>query len=338
MLRIPYRNRLLLKKILRIVLILLAVALVLGVVLLIYIEPYIIYDRDGAHLDLSADENQPAASEELAARPTIENPLVIYDTNAPVEKTIAEMGGYYITTAMLQDPAAVLDAVKKLDEPCAVMIELKSIFGNFYYSTSIGGAQKADVDIPVIDDLISYLVDNKFYVIAVIPAFSDRAFALDNQSCGLPLSSGALWMDEYGCYWLDPANETVKSYLMQIARELSGLGIREVVFSSFCFPESSSIVYASDLTSTEILRQTASELTGFFTGSNLMISFETDAADFPVDACAGRLYVPDVDGSQVERYVQLYGGSQTLTELVFLASSRDTRFENQAVLRPLLTE
>ena len=42
MLRIPYRNRLLLKKILRIVLILLAVALVLGVVLLIYIEPYII--------------------------------------------------------------------------------------------------------------------------------------------------------------------------------------------------------------------------------------------------------------------------------------------------------
>ncbi|MDD6643861.1 MAG: putative glycoside hydrolase [Firmicutes bacterium] len=337
MLRIPYRNKLLLKKLLRVVLILLAALLVLSLVLLLYYEPYIVYDRDGAHLRLSTDSGQ-AAVPEAAPRPTVENPLIVYDTNVPTQKSLAETGGYYITTAMLQDPEAVFDAVKKLEEPCAVMIELKSIFGNFYYSTSIGGAQTADVDIAKIDQLLTYLVDKDFYLIAVVPAFSDRAFALENQSCGLPLSSGALWMDDYGCYWLDPANETVKSYLMQIARELSGLGVREVVFSEFRFPESSSIVYSSDQTSTEILRETASELTSFFTGSNLMISFETEAADFPADACKGRLYIPNVDGSQVERYVQLYGKSEGLAELVFLAASRDTRFENQAVLRPLLSE
>lgn len=338
MLRIPYRNKLVLKKLLRIVLIVLAALFVLSIVLLLYFEPYIVYDRDGAHLRLSTGSAEPDAAAVSVPRPTVEDPLIIYDTNVPTQKSLAETGGYYITTAMLQDPEAVFDAVKKMEAPCAVMIELKSIFGNFYYSTSIGGAQTADVDIAEIDRLLTYLVDNDFYLIAVVPAFSDRAFALEKQSCGLPLSSGALWMDEYGCYWLDPANETVKSYLMQIARELAGLGVREVVFSEFRFPDSSSIVYSSDQSATELLRATASELTSYFTGSNLMISFETEAADFPADACKGRLYIPNVDGSKVERYVQLYGKSEGLTELVFLAASRDTRFENQAVLRPLLSE
>ena len=144
MLRIPYRNKLLLKKLLRIVLIILAALLVLSLVLLLYYEPYIVYDRDGAHLRLSTDSGQ-AAAPEAAPRPTVENPLIVYDTNVPTQKSLVETGGYYITTAMLQDPEAVFDAVKKLEEPCAVMIELKSIFGNFYYSTSIGGAQKAEV-------------------------------------------------------------------------------------------------------------------------------------------------------------------------------------------------
>lgn len=337
MLRIPYRNKLLLKKLLRIVLITLAALLVLSIALLLYYEPYIVYDRNGAHLRRSTDSRQTADAE-AALRPTVENPLIVYDTNVPTQKSLAETGGYYITTSMLQDPEAVFDAVKRLEEPCAVMIELKSIFGNYYYSTSIDGAQTADVDIAKIDRLLTYLVDNDFYLIASVPAFSDRTFALENQSCGLPLSSGALWMDDYGCYWLDPANETVKSYLMQIARELSGLGIREVVFSEFRFPESSSIVYSSDKASAEILRETASELTSFFTGSNLMISFEAETAEFPADACKGRLYIPNVDGSQVERYLQLYSKSEGLAELVFLAASRDVRFENQAVLRPLLSE
>lgn len=338
MLRIPYRNRLLLKKLLRIALIVLAVLLVLSIVLLIYFEPYIVYDRDGAHLRLSPDAAPSAPVSEAVPQPIVEDPLIIYDTNAPAQESIAEAGGFYITTAMLQDPEAVFAAVKKLDQPCAVMIELKSVFGNFYYSTSLSGAQTADVDIARIDELITYLVEHNFYLIASLPAFRDRSFALDNQSCGLPMSGGALWMDDLGCYWLDPANETVQSYLMQIARELSGLGFREVVFSDFCFPDTNSIVYSSDKTSGEVLRETVSELTSFFTDSSLMISFETEETDFPAEVCAGRLYIPNVDGSQVEHYVQLYSASSNLSEIVFLAASRDTRFENQAVLRPLLAE
>lgn len=333
--RIPYRNKLLLKKIWRILLIAIAVCLVFSVALLVYLEPYFVYDRNGAHLDYGSTPTT-AASGVSAEIVTVEPPEIIYNTAEPEEKTLAEMGGCYITTAMLQEPEKVLEQVKSL-EPCAVMIELKSIFGNFYYSTAIGGAQRASVDTKVVDEIIHYLNDNGFYLIASVAAFSDTNFALANQSCGLPLSNGALWMDENGCYWLDPANQTVLSYLEQITRELASLGFDEVAFSDFRFPASASIHYESDLTGTEIVQNAAKDLTAFFTGSQITISFVTDSTDFPASACNGRLYIEGVDGSKVERFTQAYR-SFGLKETVFLANSRDTRFDGLAVLKPLMSE
>lgn len=332
---ISYRSRLLLKKLLRYTLILLAVALVATVVVLIYVEPHIVYDRDGAHLELSNRGEAIAPTEEVAPRPTVENPQIVYDSGISSVESIAELGGYYITTAMLQDPSAVLEAVKALDEPCAIMLELKSIWGNFYYSTSLTGRPLANVDIDTVDTLISYLDDNGFYLIASVPAFPDRAYALENTDCALPISGGALWMDGNGTYWLDPGNETVISYLMQIARDLASLGFNEVVFSDFRFPSSNSIVYSSDKTISQLLHDAAGELAGFFTGSKLTVSFATDLLDFVGAESAGRLYISDADGSRVELYTQAYADAPK--ELVFLTSSRDTRFENQAVLRPLLS-
>lgn len=332
--RISYRRKLLLKKLLRALLIAAGVAATAGIVLLIYFEPYVTYDREGAHLDLSSKGGEAAASSASEARPVINDAQLIVQEPEASDASILELSGYYITTAMLQEPEKVRQTLETLDSSCAVMIELKSIYGNFYYSTAIGGASTADVDISAIDEILSYLRTHGFYMIAEIPAFCDTNFALANQSSGLPLASGALWMDERACYWLDPASETVLSYLTQIARELSSLGFKEVAFSEFRFPTSKNIAYSSEKTSTQLIEDAADSLTAFFTGSNLTISFVTDATDFPVSVCAGRLYIPDVDGTKIEKYVQSYADT-AIEELVFLANSRDTRFEEQATLRPL---
>ena len=183
---------------------------------------------------------------------------------------------------------------------------------------------------------LDWLSQHGYYLIAEVPAFCDTAFALANPAAALPLSSGALWMDSNGCYWLDPASETVMIYLKQIARELSSRGFREVVFSDFRFPASNSISYHSEKSGAELTQDAAQELTTFFSGSNLMISFETDDTAFPADVCTGRLYIRDVDGSKIEKFAQAYGSAENLTELVFLVNSKDTRFDERAVLRPLL--
>ena len=48
--RLSYRRRLMLRKLLRVLGIVLAAAIVIGAALLLYLEPYVTYDRDGAHL------------------------------------------------------------------------------------------------------------------------------------------------------------------------------------------------------------------------------------------------------------------------------------------------
>ena len=99
--RLSYRTKLRLKKLLRFILILAAVMLAVSVVLLIYVEPYVVYDRQGVHLEFPKDE---VISEDVSApkpRPVISNPQILYSEDPIAEKTIAEMGGYYITTKML---------------------------------------------------------------------------------------------------------------------------------------------------------------------------------------------------------------------------------------------
>ena len=335
--RIPYRNKLMMKKILRIVLISLVVFALFFIAMLIYLDSNVLYDRQGAHLNYDAPIEETVETVTNAALPS-EPPEIIYVNKEPEELPLQEVGGYYITTKMLQEPQKVMQQLQTIKDPGAVMIELKSIFGNFYYSTSIGGAKKASVDIETVDSIIRYLRENGFYMIASVAAFSDYNFALDNQPSGLPLKNGALWMDENGCYWLDPASDVVISYLMQITRELAALGFREVAFSDFRFPDTTSIHYQSELTKTQLIQNAAEQLTNFFRGSNVTVSFRVTDTDFPVEACAGRLYVAEVDGSKVERFNQVYGESGTLKELVFLANSRDTRFDELAVLRPLMSE
>lgn len=334
---ISYRWKHRLKKYLRISLIVLAVALLFLIAFIRYQERYVVYDSNGAHIDRTQQvvTDEPQQQTPIAVPDDLE---VIIQSPESEPKDEQPLSGYYITTEMLQDVAAVRKAVEALDTACPILIELKSIFGNYYYSTGIADAPLADVEIAEIDDLLSYLKQSGFYLIAQVPAFCDRAFALAHQSCGLAISGGALWVDGNHCYWLDPANETVIAYLRQISRELSGLGFREVVFSDFRFPSSSSIVYRADRTTDELIAAAAEELCSFFSGSNLKISFCTDDTAFPVVRNIGRILVPDADAAKVEHYVAAFSGklSDLTTQLVFLCGSLDTRFESYSQLRPLL--
>ena len=128
------------------------------------------------------------------------------------------------------------------------------------------------------------------------------------------------------------------AHLSQIARELAGRGFNEVAFSEYRFPDTNSIVYHSEKTRAEIIADSAAQLTSYFASSNTVISFVSTADDFPVASCTGRMYVKDVAGAKVTHYQQTYGAAGTLKEIVYVVNSRDTRFEDQAVLRPLIAD
>ena len=75
------------------------------------------------------------------------------------------------------------------------MFFVKSIYGNFYYSSEVSTRRNSDLNISAVDALISDLTSGNLYVIARLPALRDYYYGLNNVPDGLPTAGGYLWMD-----------------------------------------------------------------------------------------------------------------------------------------------
>ncbi|MCQ2418631.1 MAG: putative glycoside hydrolase [Clostridia bacterium] len=335
---IAYRQKLRLKKALRISLIVLGSLALCLVLYIAYASKYVRYGRDGAHIDFRSSNKDAAVQE--ASRSESQDPIeaeVVYESKTPAITEQGPFKGYYVTTKQLQHAEELYDAADALDHGSTVMLELKSIYGYYYYHTSISGTELAEFDIDAVETLISKLKSRGCNLIALIPAFPDNVFAEANFSCALPTAEGYLWLDENRSYWLNPADETVLSYLEQIAKELSSKGFSEVVFEDFTFPASASIHYNSSKSRQQVVADAAKRITTFFEGSNLIISFATDSMEFPTQDISGRLYIDGVDAAQLDRLIDNYSGGtlDAETQLVFITDSKDSRFDAYSTMQLL---
>lgn len=333
--RITYRQKLYLKKTLKILGILLAVVVIGVVVFLQCVERYVVYTADGAVIDYSrsAQDLQVVPQTPTAATtpPQVE---ISYEAARPADvDTLVK--GVWVSSNRLDDVEALSAQLLSLDSEQSILLELKDTSGNFYYDTAIEDAPKADIDTEAVSQMIAQLRSNGYNLIALVPAFCDYSFALSNQLCALSTEDGVLWADADNCYWLDPADETVTDYLRQIANELSGMGFTEVVFEDFEFPSSSEIDYDADQSPAQVITQAVGTLTGHFAGSKLTVSFATADTDFPTEDLGGRLYIENVDTAQLEQYIVGYSNLDAQTQLVFLTNSKDPRFDNYSTLAAL---
>lgn len=338
-----YRNKRTLRRAGRI-----ALGVVLGVLALficrvIYLERYVTYTADGAKLDyeqkLSRTDIDPETldPEQFPFETILDETESSDDANAAT----AQFQGIYITTTMMAtDLDAVLEAVDALDEETtAVMIDAKSIFGFYYYSTELAGAETADADIEAVDKLISRLTAKEgLTVIARVPAFCDPEYALKHQDDALPLYTGALWTDENNCYWLNPYKNDVQGYLVSIAIELSRRGFDEVLFDGFYFPSDDRIAWKSDITREDAVLDAALNISDNLYGYDIGVSFGSESE--AIAKYATRMYVTTEDPTRVSELRETLGEtlSDLSAQLVFLTASRDTRFEECSVLRPLIDQ
>lgn len=323
--------------------------LALGVLLLLigarflYLQRFLVYKGD--RVELNYDQQLTAQRDPKPVLDPEDYPLQTIlpqdgtAVSGPVDDSMKQLSGYYISTKMLQDPEAVNTALSELEaKPDTVLFEMKSIFGNFYYASSLYRQYTANSDIPAIEKLLEDMKKDKVYLIAKIPAFSDNNFALDNQSCGLPLKSGALWMDDNGCYWLDPLDSDVQDFLAVLAAELSELGFDEVVFDGFAMPDSERIVYDTEKSREEYTADAAQQLKASLSELPIRVSFGSSSP--LVAPNADRMYLTGFEGGSVTAVAETLSEhlEDPTAQIVFLTPSRDTRFEKFSVLRPLIEE
>lgn len=338
-----YRNKRTLRRAGRI-----ALGVVLGVLALficrvIYLERYVTYTADGAKLDYEQKLSRTDIDPETLDPEQFPFETILDESESSDEANAAtaQFQGVYITTTMMAtDLDAVLEAVDALDEETtAVMIDAKSIFGFYYYSTELAGAETADADIEAVDKLISRLTAKEgLTVIARVPAFCDPEYALKHQDDALPLYTGALWTDENNCYWLNPYKNDVQGYLVSIAIELCRRGFDEVLFDGFYFPSDDRIAWKSDITREDAVLDAALNISDNLYGYDIGVSFGSESE--AIAKYATRMYVTTEDPTRVSELRETLGEtlSDLSAQLVFLTASRDTRFEECSVLRPLIDQ
>lgn len=321
--------------------IVLLVVILVGFCWVIWLERYIVYTRDGATLNFDLVD-KPSAGQ--IATPPLEGETVPMYINEgldaiDLERELQQLRGYYIDGDMLQnDVAAVREMVAKLPSDTAVMVELKSIWGQFNYNSKVSNVTISNrVDTIQVDKLITDITSRNLYTIAVVPAFRDRYFFLinnKNTSMGLAVKrKGYLWQDEDNCYWFDPSNNDTILRLQYIVDELKALGFDEVVFSEFRIPETDSIVFKGDRN--ETIKNTAQTLVTTCATDGFTVSFMVGDSTFPMPDGRCRLYLQNVGPKNVGAVVAKLNLVTPDARLVFMCNTNDTRYDEYGVMRPI---
>ena len=327
-----YRNKRFLKRAALIALLAVLLIALLIIARISYLGRFVVYSPDGVYFDKTqklsrTDETAPAQDDGEYPFETVLSAASDEEDTSPAA---VQLHGYYISTTML---AAAGDYN-------AVLLDVKSPLGNFYYSTDIADAQTADADISACDALIQELTGRSdLIVIARVPTFSDPNFVSKHYSSALTTRSGDLWMDERRCYWMRPDSIDAQSYLAAIALELDALGFDEVLFDNFYVPDDSSIVWDTEaITQVAALETCAENLQANLTGSSIRLALGTEVSS--VAQYASRVFITTEKANDVTRITQEMTDvlSNPSTQLVFITTSHDTRFDSSGLIRPLMGE
>lgn len=185
-----FRSKRLLRRVLLTVLAVLLAAALLLLCRFLYLSRYVVYSGNEAYLDF--DRTLSATRDPQQTQNPDDFPfttlIASQSPDEPQTQQRSKIQGYYITTNMLSDGVdavrAALDAANDYD---AVMIDVKSVFGNYYYRSKLSGAQIAtSADIDAVEALIRELTARTdLTVIARRPGF------LRAELCLRPSESGA---------------------------------------------------------------------------------------------------------------------------------------------------
>ena len=321
--------------------IVLLLVILVGFCWVIWLERYVVYTREGATLNF--DVSDAPGMGQLAKPPSAGETVPIYVNEGldaiNLSQELEQISGYYIDGDTLQnDIATARDIVATLPSNTAVMVEVKSIWGQFNYSSNVSNATISNrVNTEQVDKLITDITSRNLYAVAVVPAFRDRYyFLIDNKntSCGLAVKGkGYLWQDNDNCYWFDPTSNKTINWLQEIAAELKGLGFDEVVFSEFRIPNTESIVFSED--KNEAIKKAAQTLVTACAGDNFAVSFLAADSTFPIPDGRTRVFMENVGPKNVGAVAAQFNFENSQSKLVFMCNTNDTRYDEYSVMRPI---
>lgn len=314
-----YRNKLRLKRILMVLVILLAALVLLGIILFTYLGRYVVYTEDGAHFafhETSQNETPTAAPGPAPSQVevVIGSALSAGDVLSGDSVSIpdSEIQGVLVDYNTLADGATLNEIDLSDDSINTLALEMRT-----------QGSDILGTD-PVLQ-LIQRAKSQEVRLIAVISCLDDTEYVHNHRSEGIVVYGDELWTDDNGNAWMDPTQDAVIDYLAGIIQDLSAMGFDEVVLRNFAISDSDRINFSTgDSTLAELVARAYNDLVDATIDTcDLGLLIEDPEAGHQAIDTADRIYVQFSDGSQIKEYAEAHPDHY----LVFITESHDTRFD-----------
>ena len=239
----------------------LVVFIALAVWLFYYLQRYIVYDKDGLRLDLSAQR------EEILRPGAQETPRPVTVPHVDVEIVVEQRDYSEIQTDAgnnLSEIHAVFVPAKDVTENTlkfyagrmgdfnALVLELKDADGFLRWHSGVPAADSFAVNGTMeLGEYLTPLKEQGVRLVAQISALNDSAMAQRNAPVALKSAvTGQPFTDADGRAWLDPYSDSTREYLLALILELKDMGFDEVLLTGVACPESDGLKFSKNMTQT----------------------------------------------------------------------------------------
>lgn len=165
----------------------------------------------------------------------------------------------------------------------AAVIDLKMDDGELAFVPNDESLLPYVQDKPAVADLDALLLklrDAGVYRIARIAVMRDGAFATVHPELAMKNASGAMWRDNIGSLWVDPAATEVSDYAIALGREAYARGFDEVQFDYVRFASDGAVnsivypVYDFNETKQAVMQRFFETVGGAMQGDGIPVSFD----------------------------------------------------------------
>jgi hypothetical protein len=143
--------------------------------------------------------------------------------------------------------AKILKIIKE-KEINSIVVDVKTVYGNTSYKTSIPAVNKFGVwkkrTIKDISKFLQIMKNNNIYTIARIAVFKDDIQASNNPIYAVKNSKNKLWKNHDKMAWVDPFDKRAHEYTISIAEDAAKVGFNEINYDYIRFPAKKNLIYS----------------------------------------------------------------------------------------------
>lgn len=177
----------------------------------------------------------------------------------------------------------IFDNIKK---SCinAIVVDVKDEIGRITFNIDnefVRSKKTIEPQIKDIDAFVKLCKENDIYLIARVSSFLDNYLTKLDSSLAIHRKDGKYYRDNTGYYWLNPYNEDVKKYLIEIGRGCAKAGFDEVQYDYFRFSADSgmrNVVFPDDKSKIEVITELAQDIYQELIKENIFVSIDVFGA------------------------------------------------------------